>query len=324
MPKPKVFVTRNMPEPIVAMLRGECEVSVWPQDEPPVPRDVLLREAREAQGLYTMLTEKIDAELFDAAPNLKVVSQMAVGYDNIDVREATRRKIPVGYTPGVLTDTTADFAFALLMAAARRIVEGAGYIRQGRWQTWIPFELTGQDVHGATLGLIGMGRIGSAVAKRARGFDMRVLYYDVVPNPPAVEGATRVSLDEVLAQSDFVSVHTPLTPETHHIVNARTLKQMKRTAVLINTSRGPTVDAAALYEALKGGTIAYAALDVTEPEPLPADHPLLALPNCTITPHIASASVATRLNMAALAVKNLLAGLNGERQPHSANPEVYE
>ncbi len=323
MAKFKVFVTRKMPEQILDLLRAECAVSGWPHDEPPVPRDILLREARDADGLYTMLTEKIDAELFDRAPQLKVVSQMAVGFDNIDTQEATKRKIPVGHTPGVLTETTADFAFALLMAAGRRIAEGVDYIRRGRWQTWIPFELTGQDVHGATLGLIGMGRIGSTVARRARGFDMRVIYYDVVPNPPPVEGATRVSLDELLAQADFVSVHTPLTPETHHIINAGTLKKMKRTAVLINTSRGPTVDAMALHDALKNGTIAYAALDVTEPEPLPADHPLLRLPNCTITPHIASASVATRLSMATLAVNNLLAGLKGERMPNCANPEVY-
>ncbi len=324
MPKPKVFVTRKMPEAILNLLRAECEVSVYAHDEPPVPRAQLLREAHDAHGLYTMLTEQIDAELFDAAPNLKVVSQMAVGYDNIDTQEATKRKIPIGHTPGVLTDTTADFAFTLLMAAGRRVVEGMDYIRQGRWQTWIPFELTGSDIHGATLGLLGMGRIGSAVAKRARGFDMRVIYYDVMPNVPQVEGAERVSLDEVLAQSDFVSVHVPLTPETHHIINADTLKQMKRTAVLVNTSRGPTVDAMALYDALKNGTIAYAALDVTEPEPLPADHPLLTLPNCTVTPHIASASVATRMSMAKLAVANLLAGLKGERLPNCANPEVYQ
>lgn len=323
MTKSTVFVTRQMPDEILNMLRAECEVSVWPHDEPPVPRAELLSNARDAHGLYTMLTDKIDAELFDAAPHLKVVSQMAVGFDNIDTQEATRRKIPVGHTPGVLTDTTADFAFTLLMAAARRVMEGVDYIRAGKWQTWIPFELTGQDVHGATLGLVGMGRIGSAVAKRARGFDMRVIYYDVMPNVPQVEGATRVSLDELLAQSDFVSVHTPLTPETHHLINADTLKKMKRTAVLINTSRGPTVDPMALYDALKHGVIAAAALDVTEPEPLPPDHPLMTLPNCIITPHIASASVATRMKMATLAVNNLLAGLKGERLPHCANPEVY-
>src|SRR5216117_40806 len=257
MPKPKVFVTRNMPEPIVAMLRGECEVSVWPQDEPPVPRDVLLREAREAQGLYTMLTEKIDAELFDAAPNLKVVSQMAVGYDNIDVREATRRKIPVGYTPGVLTDTTADFAFTLLMAAARRVVEGADYSRQGKWKTWGPKLLTGMDIHHATLGIIGFGRIGQGMARRAAGFDMRVLYYDVYRREDLEKsmGVKFADLDTLYREADFITIHTDLNETTRHMMNAGAFARMKSTAILINTARGPIVDPAALYEALTSGKI---------------------------------------------------------------------
>lgn len=323
MSKPKVYVTRNLPPQYLAKLRETCDVSAYALDEPPVSRDVLLREIRDCEGVFTLLTEKVDAEFMDAAPKLKVVSQMAVGFDNIDTKEATRRKIPVGHTPGVLTETTADFAFTLLMAGARRVMEGVDYIRAGKWKTWIPFELTGQDIYGKTLGLIGMGRIGSAVAKRARGFDMRVIYYDVMPNVPPVEGATRVSLDELLAQSDYISVHTPLTPETRQIINARTLRQMKRTAVLINTSRGPTVDTMALAEALKEGVIAYAALDVTDPEPIGPEHPLMNLSNCLVVPHIASASVETRTAMAELTIENLLRGLRGERLKTCANPDVY-
>jgi glyoxylate reductase len=323
--KPKIFVTRAMPDEVLSIMQAECEVALWPHDEPAVPRDVLLHEARDAHGIFALITERIDAEVMDAAPQLKVISNMAVGYDNIAVNEATSRKIPVGNTPGVLTDATADLAFTLMLAAARRLGEAVNYIRAGRWQTWVPFELTGMDVHGKTLGLIGMGRIGAAVAKRARGFDMNVLYHNRKPHPEyeLATGAHYVTLDELLAQSDFVSIHTPLNAETRHFINAERLRRMKPTAMLINTSRGGTVDPQALYDALKNGVIAYAALDVTEPEPIPLDYPLLSMPNCLIIPHLGSATRATRLKMATMAAQNVVAGVQGRRLPNCVNPEVY-
>jgi glyoxylate reductase len=320
--KAKVYVTREVPEEGVAMLRQECEIEVW-EGELPVPRDVLLEKVRDIDGLYCLLTERIDRELLDAAPRLRVVSNMAVGYDNIDVAACTGRDIPVGNTPGVLTETTADLAFALLMAAARRIVEGVGYVRAGRWKTWGPMLLMGPDVHGATLGIVGFGRIGKAVARRASGFDMRILYCDpYVTDAEAVAGATAVDLATLLAESDFVTLHTLLTEETYHLIGRDELQRMKPTAVLVNTSRGGVVAPGALYEALRDKQIAYAALDVTEPEPIPLDDPLLSLPNCIVVPHIASASVATRTKMATMAAENLLAGLRGGRLPNCVNPEV--
>ncbi|MCA1554645.1 MAG: D-glycerate dehydrogenase, partial [Chloroflexi bacterium] len=322
---PKVYVTRQMPNEILEMLRAECEVSLWAHDKPPVPRDVLLREVRDAHGIFSLITEKIDAELMDAAPNLKVISNMAVGYDNIAVSEATQRQIAVGNTPGVLTEATADLAFALLLGAARRVGEAIDYIRNGEWIAWNPFDLLGADVHGKTLGIVGMGRIGAAVARRARGFDMKVLYHN---RERHIEyevgmGAEYAPFDDLLARSDFVSIHTPLTDETRCLFDADAFPKMKRTAILINTSRGGTVDPGALYDALKNGSIAYAALDVTEPEPLPLDHPLLTLPNCLIIPHLGSATVDTRMKMATMAAENLLAGVRGERLPNCVNPEVY-
>ncbi len=250
---------------------------------------------------------------------------MAVGFDNVDVQAATAAGIPVGNTPGALTDTTADFAFALLMAAARRIAEAERFVRAGKWRTWGPMLLMGQDIHGATLGIVGMGRIGLAMARRAAGFDMRVIYADRddVPEANAI-GAQRRTFEEVLAESDFLSLHTPLTAETHHLINADALKRMKPTAVLINTARGPVVDSHALAHALTSGTIAYAALDVTEPEPIPMESPLLSLDNCLIVPHIASSSIATRTRIAVMAAENLLAGLAGERLPYCVNPQVYD
>ncbi len=322
MAKPSVYVTRRVPEAGIDMLREACEVAVW-EGELPVPREILMEKVSDIDGLYCLLTERIDAELLDTAPHLRVVSNMAVGYNNIDVEACTARGIPVGNTPGVLTGTTADCAFALLMAAARRIVEGADYVRAGKWKTWGPMLLMGSDVHGATLGIVGFGRIGQAVARRAQGFAMRVLYHDtyVTEADPAL-GATGVDLDTLLAESDFVSLHVPLTEETYHLIGQEELRQCKPTAVLVNTSRGEVVDPDALYQALHEGQIAYAALDVTEPEPLPADHRLLTLPNCIVVPHIASASVATRTKMAVMAAENLLAGLKGERLPNCVNPEV--
>jgi lactate dehydrogenase-like 2-hydroxyacid dehydrogenase len=325
--RPRVFVARIIPSAGLTLVRQACDAEVWPDDLPP-PRDRLLAAVEGCDGILTLLTDRVDAELLDAAgPQLKVVSNYAVGFDNIDVPECTRRGVPVGNTPGVLTETTADLAWALLMAAARRIVEGADYVRAGSWKTWGPMLLLGPDVHGATLGIVGFGRIGQAVARRASGFGMRVLYHDVDPVDKATEGALGASfvpLDELLGASDFVSLHVNLTPETTHLINTERLAAMKPGSVLVNTSRGPVVDNAALAEALRAGPIGAAALDVTEPEPIPVDHPLVGMPNCLIVPHIASASHATRDKMAEMAAENLLAGLRGERLPTPVNPEVYD
>lgn len=327
MAKPKVFVTRIIPDKGLDIVKEFCEANIWPGELPP-PRDVLLEGVKGVDGILSLLTSKIDAEVMDiAGPQLKVISNYAVGFDNIDIPAATKRGIPVGNTPGVLTDTTADFAFALLMAAARRVVEGDKYTRAGKWQTWGPKLFLGPDIHGATLGLVGFGRIGKAMAKRASGFDMKVLYYDpIIKDDPeaAALGAQSADLDTVLSQSDFISVHTPLTPDTRHLINATALAKMRSEAIVINTARGPVVDHDALYEALKSGQIAYAALDVTDPEPIPMDSPLLTLDNIIIAPHIASASVATRDKMAEMAAANLLAGLKGEPLPTCVNPELYK
>jgi glyoxylate reductase len=263
---------------------------------------------RDIEGLLCLLTDRIDAELLAHAPNLKVIANYAVGYDNVDVAAAAARGIAVGNTPDVLTDATADLTFALILAIARRIPEEAAAVRAGRWLPWEPGENLGADVHGATLGLIGFGRIGQAVAKRARGFDMRVLHTDSRSDQPAI--------DELLESSDFVSLHAPLTPATHHLVDAGALAKMRPTAYLINTARGTLVDQRALAEALSRGTIAGAALDVTDPEPLPADDPLLKAPNLIVVPHIGSATRITRERMADIAVDNLLAGLDGRPLPH--------
>ena len=325
--RPRVFVARVIPDEGLDPIRASCEVDLW-TDELPPPRDELLRRVAGADGLLSLLTDRVDDELLDAAgPQLKVVSNFAVGFDNIDVPACTRRRIPAGNTPGVLTETTADLAFALLMAAARRIPESVDYVREGRWKTWGPMLLMGVDVHGATLGIVGFGRIGREMARRGRGFGMRILYHDVHPATPDEEaelGATRVEMEELLAESDFITLHVNLTDETHHLIGADALRAMKPTAVLVNTSRGPVVDPDALTDALRDGEIFAAGLDVTEPEPLPADHPLVALPNCVVVPHIASASRVTRGKMAAMAAENLLAGLRGDRLPTPVNPEVYE
>jgi lactate dehydrogenase-like 2-hydroxyacid dehydrogenase len=324
MVKPKVFVTRLIANKALDMLRVSCDVKIWEEDSP-VPYDVLRREITGIDALLSMLTDHIDANLLRAgAPRLKVVSQMAVGFDNIDVGAATASRIPVGNTPGILTETTADLSFALLMAAARRISEAERFVRDGQWQTWGPALFMGQDIYGATLGIIGMGRIGQAVARRARGFEMRVIYY----NDSEVKAAQELDaefrpLDDLYAESDFISLHTPLTPATHHLIDERALKRMKPTCVLINTARGSVVDPDALYEALTSGTIGYAALDVTEPEPILVDSPLLTLENCLIVPHIGSSSVQTRTRMAVMAAENLLAGLEGRPLPHCVNPQVY-
>ena len=327
MDKPKVFVSRYIPEEQLTLARQRCQVDLWPEDLPP-PRDALLRHVRGVDGLLCLLTDKIDAEVMDSAgPGLKVISNCAVGFDNIDVSEATRRGIPVGNTPGVLTETTADFAFTLLMAAARRVVDGDHFTRAGRWKTWSLTQLLGQDITGATLGIIGFGRIGKEMARRALGFEMRILYYDPIceDDPYAAQiGAHCVDLDTLLRQSDFVSLHVPLYKDTYHLIGVAELAKMKPTAILINTARGGVVDADALYQALRDGLINCAALDVTEPEPLPLEHPLLSLENLIITPHIASASVQTRGKMIEIALDNLLLGVNGEHLRHCVNPQVYE
>jgi lactate dehydrogenase-like 2-hydroxyacid dehydrogenase len=305
------------------LLQPVGEVVVW-EDELPPPYEVLQREAARAEGLLCLLSDRIDAGLIRSLPRLRVISQMAVGVDNIDLAAATAARLPVGHTPGVLTETTADFAFALLMSAARRLPEGERWVQTGRWRTWGPTLLMGQDIHGATLGIVGLGRIGSAVARRAQGFGMRILYTDHAESPAAQElNAEFCPLDTLLAESDFISLHAPLTPETHHLIDARAFGLMKPSGVLINTARGPLVDPQALYDALSQHRIAAAALDVTEPEPIPPESPLLTLDNCLIVPHIASSSVATRTRMATMAAENLIAGLAGNPLPYCANPQVY-
>ncbi|MGA2240180.1 MAG: D-glycerate dehydrogenase [Candidatus Bathyarchaeia archaeon] len=321
--KPKVYVSRVIPEEALKKLAQSCDYRIW-EGELAVPRDVLLKEVPEIDALLSLLTDKIDAPIMDAAPKLRVISNMAVGFDNIDVREATERKIVVCNTPGVLTETTADFAFALLLAAARRVAEGERNVKEGKWKTWGPMILLGHDVHHATLGIIGLGRIGAEVAKRAKGFDMKILYYDSIRRPELEKtlGIEFRDLKTLLGESDFVTVHAPLLPETYHLIGEEQFKIMKKTAIVVNTARGPIVDPKALYNALRNHQIAYAALDVTEPEPIPLSDPLLTLNNILIVPHIASASVATRTKMALMAVDNLLAALKGERPPHIVNPEV--
>jgi lactate dehydrogenase-like 2-hydroxyacid dehydrogenase len=325
--RPKVFVARRIPDEGLSAVTAATDATVWPDDLPP-PRDELLRAVAGCDGVLTLLTDRVDDEFLDAAgPQLKVVSNYAVGFDNVDVPACTARGIPVGNTPGVLTETTADLAFALMMAAGRRLPEGDRYVRAGKWKTWGPMLLLGPDVHGATIGIVGFGRIGQAVARRAAGFGMKILYHDVQRADPAVEdehSAAFLPLEKLLAQADFVSLHVNLTPETRGLMNAEKLGWMKPTAVLVNTSRGPVVDPAALAAALRDGQIFAAALDVTDPEPIPTDDPLLSLDNCLVVPHIASASHATRSKMAEMAAANLLAGLRGERLPTPVNPEVYD
>lgn len=325
MTRPKVFVTRIIRDKGLDLVKEFCDAEIW-TDELPPDRNTLLKKVRGVEGILCLLTDRIDAAVLDAAGSpLKVISNHAVGFDNIVVAEATARRIPVGNTPGILTDATADFTFALMLAAARRLTEAERYLREGKWKTWGPSTLLGLDFVGRTLGLVGFGRIGRAVAKRANGFDLRVIYYDpACPAAPELNASPVDSLDALLGEADFVSVHTPLTEQTRHLVNRDFLAKMKPNAVLINTARGPIVNQQDLYEALKAGRIFAAALDVTDPEPLPPDSPLLTLENCLITPHIASASAHTRDMMAYLAAQNLIAGLKGERLPYCVNPEVYD
>ena len=321
--RPRVFVARLIPEEGLAPIREACDADIWTDEMPPT-RAELLRRARGCDGLLTLLTDKVDDELLEVVgPGLKVVSNFAVGYDNIDVAACARRGVLVGNTPGVLTETTADLAWALMLAAMRRLPEGDRYVRAGAWRTWGPQLLMGGDIHGATLGIVGFGRIGQAVARRASGFGMTVLYSSRTAAPDDVEtalGVRRVDLDELLATSDIVSLHCPLVPETRGLIDAAALALMKPTAVLVNTSRGPVIDQAALAVALRTGAIAAAALDVTDPEPIAPDDPLLSLDNCLVVPHIASASRATRGRMASMAAANLIAGVRGEPLPNQVPP----
>ena len=326
MARPTAFVSRKIFEEALQTIHMMADAEVWPDDLPP-PHPTLLEKVRGVDGLLCLLTDRIDGELMEAAgPQLKVISQIAVGYENIDVEEATRRKIPVGYTPGVLTEATADLTFALLMAVARRVVDGAQAVRNGEWKTWHPLHFLGPDVHGSTLGVIGLGRIGFEVAKRGRGFNMKVLYSDVVRREDleAEHGLTFVDMDTLLRESDYVTLHVNLTQETRHLINEDSLSKMKSSAILVNAARGPIVDPGALYKALRDGVIAAAALDVTEPEPIPVNDPLLTLDNCLIVPHIASASVPARREMSRIAAQNLVNGLRGEKLLTCVNPEVYD
>lgn len=320
----KVFVTREIPAAGLNKVREHCNAEVWDEQLPPA-RDVLLERIAGCDGLLTLLTEKVDAEFMDAAgPQLKVISNFAVGFNNIDVDEATRRGIRVGNTPGVLTDATADMAFSLLISAARRIVEAQDYVRAGRWKTWEPLGHIGADLFERTIGIVGMGRIGYAMAKRCHGgWGMKVLYADKFTNEAAEKdlAAKRVDFDTLLAESDFVSVHTDLNDSTKGMFNADAFSKMKDTAIFINSARGPIHDQADLYEALKTRQIFAAGLDVTDPEPIAMDDPLLTLSNCVIAPHIASATVSSRNGMAEIAADNLLAGLRGEPLRCWVNPD---
>jgi glyoxylate reductase len=316
----KIVVTRQIPEAGLALLRDRGTVTVWEDELPPTAEqlDALLDDV---DGALTLLTDRIDGAVLDRHPNLKVVSNFAVGYDNVDADAATERGVLVCNTPGVLTEATADHTWALLMSAARRIPESMEYVREGKWRTWGPLLLLGQEISGATLGIIGLGRIGKEVARRASGFGMRVLAFDEYEDTDFAEknNVEYTDMDTVLREADFVTLHVALTPETRHLIGGAEFAKMKPTAILINASRGPVVDTDALVAALESGEILAAALDVTDPEPLSADHPLVNMDNCIVVPHTASATVQTRDAMATLAARNLIAGLQGEKPPASVN-----
>lgn len=329
MPRParsqrKVFVTRAIDPAALVRLRAAAAVKVWRDEIPPTP--AALRSAlMDADGVLSMITDKIDAPMIADTPRLRVISNLGVGVDNVDLDAATRAGIAVGHTPGVLTDATADLAFGLLMATARRIAEADRHVRAGKWRTWGPMTMLGHDVHSSTLGIIGFGAIGQAMALRATGFGMRVLYLKHLRDKPTdarLAGAVGVSLPRLLAQSDYVSMHAPLTPATRHMIGAREFALMKPGAILINTARGPVVDQAALVAALRSGQLGGAGLDVTDPEPIARRDPLLRFDNVVITPHIGSASIATRARMAAIAVDNILDVFSGRLPRGCANPRV--
>ncbi|OYT67514.1 MAG: D-glycerate dehydrogenase [Candidatus Wolframiiraptor sp. EX4484-121] len=324
--KPKVYVARKIPEVGIELLKKFCDVN-YRDEIPPPSREELLDAVEDVDAIYCTLSERIDREVMDRAGKLRVIGTMSVGVDHIDVNYATSRGIYVVYTPGVLTETVADHAWALLLATARRVVEADRIIREGGWEIpWAPTMMLGYDVHGKTLGVVGMGRIGSAVARRAKGFNMRVLYYDIIRRKELEEelGAEYVELDELLRESDFVTLHVPLTPKTRGLIGERELRLMKKTAILVNTSRGPVVEQKALTRALREGWIAGAGLDVFEEEPIPADDPLLKLDNVVLTPHIASASHDTRNRMAEYAAEGIIKVLKGERPDNLFNPDVIK
>ena len=327
--KEKVFVTRMIPSEGLDIIRGNFETTVWQPEVPPT-RDEIVEKAIDCAGLVTLLTDPIDSVVLQSLPDLKVIAQYAVGFDNIDVEFATSRGIIVTNTPGVLTETTADLTWALIMAAARGIPQADRYVKEGKWKVgWGPMMLLGNDVYGATLGVIGMGRIGSAVAQRAKGFSMRILYADVFENETTrnVErefGASRTDLETLLREADIVTIHVPLNPDTREMIGEKELNMMKPGAVLVNTSRGAVINEAALADALRSGHLRGAGLDVFNEEPLPADSPLLELRNVILTPHIASASFATRARMATMCAENLTAALRRERPPNVVNPEVFD
>lgn len=319
MSKPKVVVTRQIPEAAITPIQRSCNVRYWDSEEP-IPRETLLDWVRGARGLYCLLTESIDDQLLDAAgTGLRVVATMSVGYDHIDVDALRKRGISLGNTPGVLTETTAELAMALLLATARRLPEGTQAVESGTWPSWRPMWMTGRDIHGSTVGLVGLGRIGAAFARMLGGFGCRMLYTGPREKPETARavGATFAPMDRLLQESDFVAVHCPLNEQTRYLFGAEAFGKMKRSAVLINTSRGGVVDQDALHDALVRGEIAAAGLDVTEPEPLPADHPLVSLENCVILPHIGSATVATRTKMAVMTTENLLAGVEERPLPNA-------
>lgn len=324
--RPRVFVTRQIMSNALDLIDEVADMEVWPEEGPPSP-ETLREKAAASQGILTNIMDRVDVPLLDAAPGLKVISQLAVGLDNVDVAEATRRGIPVGNTPGVLAKATADVAFALLMSAARRIGESERWVRRGEWTlAFHPLRWLGTDIHDKTLGIIGMGQIGLEMARRGRGFDMRILYHSRTRRPDleAQHGLVYADLPTLLAEADFVSLHVPLTPETRHYIGEAELRQMKPTAILVNAARGPVVDSRALYTALKEGWIYAAGLDVTDPEPLPLNDPLLTLENVVIAPHVGSASLDSRGAMCVLAARNLVAGLQGKPLERCANPQVYE
>jgi glyoxylate reductase len=315
--QPSVLITRRFPEGSTqALLDARLDIRQWEKEEP-MSRDVLLGEVHGVRAILASVTERIDQELLDAVPSLKVVAEYGVGYDNIDVAACTRRGVIVCNTPGVLAETTADLTWALLLGASRRVGEGIDHVKQGRWQAWSPTVLLGQDVHHRTLGIVGLGAIGWEVARRAMGFDMRVLYCSTRPHPELEARApvTRVDLETLLRESDFVSIHVALTRETRHMFSTAQFKTMKQSAYLINVSRGSVVDQQALYAACRTGEIAGAALDVTDPEPMPASDPLLSLANVLVVPHVGSATIATRIRMGSLASRNIVAVLAGARPP---------
>ena len=324
--KPRVYVTRQIFPDALDLIEKSAELELWPDDEPPSPEQ-LMEAMSNVDGAIINVMDRIDAPLLDAAPKLRVLSQVAAGLDNIDIPEATKRDIMVGYTPGVLAKSTADLAFALLLAVARRVVESDKWVREGNWKiSHHPMFWLGSEVNGSTLGILGLGGIGLEMAKRGLGFDMKVLYHSRTRKRDLEKeyGLKYASFKRVLAESDFLSIHVPLTPQTNHFIGEKQLKMMKPSSILVNLSRGPVVDTEALHQALTKGTIAGAGLDVFDPEPVPTDHPILGLDNVVVLPHIGSASNRSRRDMHLLAARNLVAGLNGDRLEECANPDVYE